>query len=117
MNQWREKFPGLITKLIYNMNTLEINIKLINYNDIENILYLLKALKHNTQIPKTVIKNTIKNSKDKKLKKLKNIDSNMFLFNNSNQSNKKYSKICQRPFHPLIYKHLFYTGLHHLMVV
>ena len=104
MNQWREKFPGLITKLIYNMNTLEINIKLINYNDIENILYLLKALIHNTQIPKSVIKNTIKNSKDKKLKKLKNIDSNMFSFNNSNQSNKKYSKICQRPFHPLIYK-------------
>lgn len=101
MLHWKEKYPGLFIKLIYNMNFLNIDIKNINYNDIKNVLYLLNSIIYNIDTKNQ--NNTAILDKDKKLKKLKTVDPVMFSFEHSKDSRKKYSKICQKPFHPIIY--------------
>jgi hypothetical protein len=100
MFSWKEKHPGLLIKLIYNMNILNIDIKNINYNDIQNVLYLLNSIIFNIETKKISYTNS---DKDKKLKKLKTVDPILFSFDHSKDSYKKYSKICQKPFHPTIY--------------
>ena len=100
MSSWKEKHPGLLIKLIYNMNYLNIDVKNINYNDIKNVLYLLNSIIYNIDTRNV---SHIDSEKDKKLKKLKTIDPVMFSFEHSKDSRKKYSKICQKPFHPTIY--------------
>tara|TARA_Y100000389_G_C17471434_1_gene531605 strand:+ start:2120 stop:5617 length:3498 start_codon:yes stop_codon:yes gene_type:complete len=100
MSNWKDKYTGLLIKLIYNMNFLEIDIKNINYNDIKNILYILNSIIYNIDTKKT---NNDLLDKDKKIKKLKAVDPVMFSFEHSKTSHRKYSKICQKPFHPIIY--------------
>lgn len=100
MANWKEKYTGLLIKFIYNMNYLEIYLKNINYNDIKNILFLLNSIIFN--IDTKNVKH-IESNKNKQLKKLKTVDPVMFSFEHSKESNRKYSKICQKPFHPIIY--------------
>jgi len=100
LSNWKDKYSGLSFNIVYNLDFLEITLKNINNNDIDNVLYILNTVIFN-------IKNNDKNVKElttnKVLKKLKTVDPVMYSFDYSKESHRKYSKICQKPFQPLIY--------------
>lgn len=101
MKLWKEKYMGIPITITHNPGLIDIDIKGISINDIIHILFIVNTI--------ISIQQNSKNEDDKlsfdnkKIRKLKKIDPIMFNFSESKYSKKKYSKICQQPFHPNIY--------------
>lgn len=108
MNNWRSKYLGALINIYFDKNYVYIDIKNINNNDVFSILVMIKniLLKINTK------NNNIKElESNKNLKKLKIIDPVLFSYEESKNNDKKYSKICQKPFQPMAYNQKDYDEM------
>lgn len=105
MESWNNSYKGVNIKLIKNQNIIHINYYLINQIDISFVALLINSFIANVKLQKNKsdISSKISSKNIKKLNKLKLIDPIMYSFKKSKHSRKKYSKMCQKPFHPLIY--------------
>jgi hypothetical protein len=99
--EWKQRYMGPVVILSQNISFLKITIKGIGYIDIYNHLYLFNSIIQNIDIKNT--KKTNVNNTDKRVKTLKMHDPVMYSFEQAVESKHKYSKICQKPFHPIIY--------------
>ena len=105
MESWDNSYKGILIKLIKNQGIIQINYNLINEIDVPFAVLLVNAFISSIKLDKKRedITTKISNKKIKKLNKLKSIDPIMYSFKKSKRSKKKYSKMCQKPFHPLVY--------------
>ena len=104
MENWENSYKGINIKLIKVQNMIMITYSSINEIDIPFVVLLITAFIKGIKIQDKVSTNVLTtNKKIKKLNRLKLIDPVMYSFKKSKNSKKKYSKMCQKPFHPLIY--------------
>jgi hypothetical protein len=106
MENWDNSYRGINIKLIRNQNIITINYMSINEIDVPFVVYFINAFIKNIKLEdekKTNLLEKISNKNIKKLNKLKMTDPVMYSFKKSKNSKKKYSKMCQKPFHPLVY--------------
>jgi len=105
IENWNNAYKGINIKIIKNQNILNIIYSAINEIDIPFVLFFIHSIITNIKFNK--IKHTLTDKYTdkniKKITKLKLVDPVMFSFKRSKNSKKKYSKMCQKPFHPLIY--------------
>ena len=99
--EWKGVYPGLNSTVSYFLENVNLNVKKIDYNDIHNISKIFNCIVDSVDVSEK--KQKLEVDSDKVLKRLKNVDPVMFSFETSKNSDKKYAKICQKPFHPIIY--------------
>jgi hypothetical protein len=104
MEGWNSSYKGIFIKFLKTPNNLQIHYLAVNELDISFITFLMNSFLDNIKfITEKRVINLNTDSKIKKLNKLKLIDPDLYSFRQSKNSKNKYSKMCQKPFHPLVY--------------
>lgn len=104
MDIWNNVYAGIGIKLTKSGNNIEISYSLVNKNDMFFIIDLIYSIINSFQFKRIREELQVSEIKEAQtIKRLKVVDPIMFSFKQSKYSKRKFSKICQKPFHPSIY--------------